>query len=221
MQLGEIEYAKAVELQRELARQRFDGEIEDTLLLLEHPPAITFGRAASRANLLASSPILNREGISLHETDRGGDITYHGPGQLVGYPIFDLRGHGRDVHQFLRNIEAALIDALSEFGLNACRYPPHTGVWIEDRKIAAIGIKVSRWVTTHGFALNVAPNMDHFDLIVPCGIRQLGVTSMESETGRSLALTDVQAAVSKSFQHTFATSADASYATSVGQPRLQ
>jgi len=215
--LGQIEYARALLLQEELAHQRLDGEIEDTLLLLEHPPTITFGRAASQANLLASSALLRREGVSIYDTDRGGDITYHGPGQLVGYPIVNLRDHGRDVHQFLRNIEAALIDALSEFGLMAGRHPPHTGVWIEDRKIAAIGIKVSRWVTTHGFALNVAPNMDHFGLIVPCGIRRFGVTSMERELKRSVSLSEVQDVVMLAFQQTFSTPIDRTAATFADQ----
>lgn len=176
--LGCVEYLAAWNLQKELAELRAHGDIPDALLLLEHPATLTMGRAADRQHLLVSEEVLRELGIALRQVDRGGDITYHGPGQLVGYPIFDLTSHGKDVHRFLRDMEQALIDLLSELGITTSRLPPHTGVWLDDRKIAAMGVKVRRWVTTHGFALNVNPDLSHFDLIVPCGIKDRGITSL-------------------------------------------
>lgn len=180
--LGRVEYLAAWQLQKELADLRARGDLVDTLLLLEHPSTLTLGRSAERKHLLVSEERLNELGLTLHEVDRGGDITYHGPGQLVGYPIFDLGNHGKDIHKFLRDMEQALIELLSELGVSACRFPPHTGVWLGDRKIAAMGVKVRKWISTHGFALNVNPDLSHFNLIVPCGIRTHGVTSL-SEAG--------------------------------------
>jgi lipoyl(octanoyl) transferase len=201
--LGRIEYAAAWQLQRDLAAMRAEEQIGDVLLLLEHPPTITLGRGADAAHLLASEERLARLGVTVHAIDRGGDVTYHGPGQLVGYPIFHLANHGRDLHRFLRQIEEALIRALAELGVCGRRFPPHTGVWVGEEKIAAIGIKVSRWVSTHGFALNVAPDLSHFDLIVPCGIRDHGVTSLSAAAGRSFTLPEVIPPVTRAFQACF------------------
>jgi lipoyl(octanoyl) transferase len=189
--LGRVEYGEAWALQRELAALRQAQSIGDTLLLLEHPPTVTVGRGADREHLLVSPESLAANGVSLYEVDRGGDVTYHGPGQLVGYPIFDLTNHGRDLHQFLRQMEAALIAMVGDYGIRARHFPPHTGVWVGDRKIAAIGIKVSRWITTHGFALNVTTPVEDFGSIVPCGIHEYGVTSLYEETGARVGLLDV------------------------------
>jgi lipoate-protein ligase B len=201
--LGTVEYSRGLELQTEIASLRLGREVEDCVLLLQHPPTVTRGRIAKHEHLLASRDQLLAEGIDLVETDRGGDITYHGPGQLVGYPIFDLNEHGRDLHTFLRRLEQALINALSEFDIAAGRLPPNTGVWVEDRKIAAIGIKVSRWISTHGFALNVDPIMYHFNLIVPCGIHDFGVTSMSAELRKPINVTDALNPVSSAIREVF------------------
>lgn len=201
--LGRVEYMAAWRLQEELADAVIAGTLEDTLILLEHPPTLTLGRGADHANLLATSDRLSQLAIAVHEIDRGGDITYHGPGQLVGYPIFDLSRHRKDLHWFLREMEAALIDVLEGFGLAPHRFPPHTGVWIDNRKIAAIGVKVRRWVTTHGFALNVNPDLSHFDLIVPCGIREFGVTSLRQEGHIHLNIKDLLVPVPVAFQARF------------------
>jgi lipoyl(octanoyl) transferase len=189
--LGRVDYGEALRLQRELAARRIDGGIGDVLLLLEHPRTITLGRGADRSNLLLSPEDAASQGISICEVDRGGDVTWHGPGQLVGYPIIDLAAHRRDVHWYLRELEGALVDTLCAFGIESRRFPPHTGVWVGDRKIAAIGVKVSRWVTTHGFALNVTAPAEEFSGIVPCGIRDYGVTSILEVTGREFSLLEV------------------------------
>lgn len=183
--LGRMPYGPAWDLQRRVGEAVRTGILPDTLLLVEHDPVYTIGRAArgSRDNLVWDEPTLERRGIALFEVDRGGDITYHGPGQLVGYPILDLTRHGRDLHRYLRELEGGLIDALTVFGVEAFRLPPHTGVWVAEAdgpaKIAAIGVKVGHhWITSHGFALNVAPDLGHFAGIIPCGIRDKGVTSL-------------------------------------------
>jgi lipoate-protein ligase B len=186
-----IDYAMAVNVQNELAALRRKGEVGDCVLLLENPPTITLGRSSKAGHLLATELEIAERGIQVLETDRGGDITYHGPGQLVGYPIIDLTNRGRDLHAYLRDLEQALIVALDEFGVAARRFPPNTGVWVEDKKIAAIGIKVSHWITTHGFALNVDPDMRHFEMIVPCGIRDYKVTSLAAILARPVTVTDV------------------------------
>jgi lipoyl(octanoyl) transferase len=175
---GRMEYAKALDLQRHLVAQRKAGAIPDQLILLEHPHTITLGRNGHLENLLASEEILSRGGIAFHPTDRGGDITYHGPGQIVGYPILDLTGWKRDVGAYVRAIEQVLIDTLTDFGIHAGRIPKLTGVWVEERKIAAIGVHISRWITSHGFALNVNTDLRYFQYIVPCGLAK-PVTSME------------------------------------------
>jgi lipoyl(octanoyl) transferase len=194
-ELGRIAYGDALELQQELVAARKQGTIADHLLLLEHPHVITLGRNGHMENLLASDEILGRAGISFYPTDRGGDVTYHGPGQLVGYPILDLREWKRDVGAYVRGIEQCIIDTLAEYGIIAGRIPKLTGVWVDDRKIAAIGVHISRWVTSHGFALNVDTDLSYFQYIVPCGLTkpvasmaQFGIRTTPAEVGRRLAV---------------------------------
>ncbi len=190
--LGRLDYGSALALQKQLAAERQAGRIPDQLLLVEHPHVITLGRNAREEHLLASPEILSRAGISLYRTDRGGDITYHGPGQLVGYPIVDLRAWKRDVGAYMRALEEVLIDTLSGFGITAGRIPKLTGVWVGERKIAAIGVHISRWVTSHGFALNVSTDLSYFQYIVPCGLTK-PVTSMAQffNASRAPSLADV------------------------------
>jgi lipoyl(octanoyl) transferase len=176
-QPGRVEYGRAFEWQRQLVADRKAGAVGDQLILLEHPHTITLGRNGHMQNLLASEEILTRAGIAFHPTDRGGDITYHGPGQMVGYPILDLREWKRDVGAYVRAIEQVLIDTVADFGIQAGRIPKCTGVWVDGRKIAAIGVHISRWVTSHGFALNVDTDLSYFQYIVPCGLTK-PVTSM-------------------------------------------
>jgi lipoyl(octanoyl) transferase len=197
--LGTISYSEAWELQRKLVERRRAGEIADTLLLLEHPHVYTLGRNAKQQHLL-----VRPAEVEVHTTNRGGDITYHGPGQLVGYPIFDLAGIRKDVVWYVRSIEQALIGALGEFGIEAGRKARMTGVWVADRKIAAIGVHISRWITCHGFALNVCTNLRYFEFIVPCGIREYGVTSMERELGAAPGMEAVKKAVVRQFGQVFA-----------------
>ena len=180
--LGLLPYAEALELQRRVARARIAGEVtEDVLLLVEHPPVITLGRSAKAGHLLASPDVLSARGVELFEVERGGDVTFHGPGQLVGYPIVDLKRHRRDLHWYLRQVEQALIDALAVLGLPAERNPGLTGVWTSGRKIASIGVHARDWVTWHGFALNVTTDLRYFDLMVPCGIQAVTMTSADRE----------------------------------------
>jgi lipoyl(octanoyl) transferase len=173
-------------MQRSLCRRRLDGEItEDLLLLVEHEPVVTLGRG-TRAHSLPLSPAeLEQRGIAVYEVERGGDVTFHGPGQLVGYPILDLRQHKEDLHWYLRSLEAALIAGLHSVGIAAAAHPGLTGVWTRGRKLASIGIHVKQWVTFHGFALNVNTDLSYFDLIVPCGIRDVVMTSVALELGRT------------------------------------
>ena len=192
--LGHLGYAEAFALQRELVEQRKQGYIGDQLVFVEHPHVITLGRNGRLDNLLASEEILERAGISFYPTDRGGDITYHGPGQIVGYPIFDLREWKRDVVEYVRTIEQVIIETLGRFGLAAGRVNGCTGVWIGDKKIAAIGVHISRWVTSHGFALNHTTDLSYFQYIVPCGLtkpvtsmRELGSTESRDEVTDELA----------------------------------
>lgn len=171
--LGRVPYAEALELQRAVARERISGAIsEDVLLLVEHPPVVTFGRSGKATHLTASTALLAARGIEVYEVERGGDVTFHGPGQLVGYPIIDLKRHRQDLHWYLRQIEGALIDALASTGIPAIRRAGLTGVWTATgRKIASIGVHARDWVTWHGFALNVTTDLSYFDLMVPCGIQ--------------------------------------------------
>ncbi len=183
--LGRVPYRRALDFQRRAVDMRARGEAPDVLYYLEHEPVITVGRGGHVENLRAGAAELSLAGIEVVPVERGGDVTYHGPGQLIGYPIVLLDGlpGGRDLHRYLRDLEQALIDTLDSFGLPAGRRPPYTGVWVGDRKVAAIGVAVRRWVAFHGFALNVSPQLEHFDLIHPCGIRHLGVASMASLLG--------------------------------------
>lgn len=178
--LGRLDYEAALALQRERVERRKRDEIPDQLLLVEHPHVITLGRNARTEHLLAPPEVLARAGIGVYATDRGGDVTYHGPGQLVGYPILDLRAWKRDVVAYVRALEQVLIDTLARFSIRAGRLPGCTGVWVGDRKIAAIGVHISRWITSHGFALNVDTDLDYFRYIVPCGLSR-PVTSMRAE----------------------------------------
>ena len=184
--LGRRGYAEVLELQRALCRQRMAGEIsEDMLLLVEHAPVITLGRGTRASSMPLPRVELERRGVEVFEVERGGDVTFHGPGQLVGYPIFDLRQHREDLHWYLRQLEAGLIGALGRLGIGARTRPGLTGVWTSGRKIASIGIHVKQWVTFHGFALNVINDLSYFDLIVPCGIKDVTMTSVSRELGRS------------------------------------
>jgi lipoyl(octanoyl) transferase len=200
-ELGRIDYGQALELQQQLASQRKEGVVGDHLLLLEHPHVITLGRNGHMENLLASDEILGRAGISFYPTDRGGDVTYHGPGQLVGYPILDLRDWKRDVGAYVRAVEQSLIDTLAEFAIEAGRIPKLTGVWVGNRKIAAIGVHLSRWVTSHGFALNVNTDLSYFQYIVPCGLAK-PVTSM-AQLGVRASLADVSQVFAAHFGRVF------------------
>jgi lipoate-protein ligase B len=184
--LDTVGYEEALALQRRVLDEHAKS-LEDagTLILLEHPPVITIGRSGTAKNILASAQELERAGVRVFETNRGGDVTYHGPGQIVGYPILPLVFHGRDVHLYLRKLEAFLIAALWEYGVKAERKEGFTGVWTPAGKIASIGVAVTRWISWHGFALNVAPNLDHFKLIHPCGLVGIQVTSMEKILGRA------------------------------------
>jgi lipoyl(octanoyl) transferase len=202
--LGRVAYADALELQAELVRQRRAGEIPDTLLLLEHPHVITLGSGSHPEHVLLDASERAARGIELFETGRGGDVTYHGPGQLVGYPILDLKPDRQDLHRYLRDLEEALIAALAAFGLDAGRKDGLTGVWVNGRKLAAIGVRVSSgWITSHGFALNVATDLSYFGAIVPCGIRQHGVGSLSGELGRPVSLEEASASVVRAMERTF------------------
>lgn len=236
VELGVMSYGEALALQREVAQARIDGRLDDdVLLLLEHPPVITFGRSSHDENLLASGEELERRGVEVFEVERGGDVTLHAPGQLVGYPIFALGNgpHPRDLHRYLRQLEAALILALAEFGVVAGRNPGHTGVWVpgkgegadgggsgrsgalepgsgpveqdrpRGRKIASIGVHAKQWVTWHGFALNVTTDLALFDLLVPCGIEGVVMTSIAAETGVATPMADVAPVVAAAFGQTF------------------
>ena len=206
--LGVVDYQAALDLQRQLVDQRKQGLIPDQLLLLEHPHVITLGARNhnSRSNVLETPESLARQGVALFETGRGGDVTYHGPGQLVGYPILELPKDRRDVHRYVRDLEEVLIGAVAEFGISALRISGLTGIWVGDRKLAAIGVRISRWVTSHGFALNVSTDLSRFDLIVPCGIADKGVTSMERLLERPVPMTEVADAVVKGFTAVFGAS---------------
>ena len=203
--LGVVPYAEALELQARYVEQRKADEIPDQLIFLEHPPVITLGvrSGAGRSHILETPDGLAAQGVEVFETGRGGDVTYHGPGQLVGYPILDLRPDRCDVHRYVRDLEEALIRAVAAFGVTAGRSPGLTGAWVGEAKLAAIGVRIARWVTSHGFALNVTTNLQHFSLIVPCGLAGKGVTSLETLTGRPVAMQDVQVAVAQAFAAVF------------------
>ena len=202
--LGIISYGEALDIQYKLLEKRQKGEIDNTLLLLEHLPVLTLGTRGEYNNIYVSSEELKKQGIEIFEVSRGGDVTYHGPGQIVGYPIFDLREMDKDIRSFIQKIEQSIIDLVDqEYGISACRETDkYTGVWVNDKKITAIGISVSKWVTMHGFAFNVNTNLDHFNWINPCGLSK-GVTSLEHLTGKKLDMQLVFEKVEKYFVKAF------------------
>ncbi len=202
--LGSVPYADALALQADLVVRRRTGDVPDQLLLLQHPHVITLGTGSSRSHVLADESRRRELGVDLVEVGRGGDVTYHGPGQLVGYPILDLKPDRQDVHRYLRDLEAVLIQTLGELGICGEPLPDLTGVWVEGRKIAAIGVRVSSgWITSHGFALNVSNDLSYFETIVPCGIPNVSVTSVSEELGQQVRVTDLLGIVSKAFSEIF------------------
>jgi lipoyl(octanoyl) transferase len=211
--LGRRPYAEVLDLQRAVARARISGAVpEDVLFLVEHPPVVTLGRATKQQSVVSSAEQLASRGVELFEVERGGDVTFHGPGQLVGYPIVDLKRHKRDLHWYLRQVEEALILALEGFEITGTRSPGYTGVWTGDpegdgarpmRKIASIGVHARDWVTWHGFALNVNTDLSYFSLIVPCGIEGVDMTSVAREVGRSVDMREVEQAVAGAFGRAF------------------
>lgn len=209
LRLGRVEYEDGLQLQALYGRARSEGLTPDVLLLLEHPPVLTMGRGAKRSNVLASDEALRADGVDVFETNRGGDVTYHGPGQLVGYPILLLPPERRDVRRYVRDLEQTLIQTLARYGLEARSVPKWPGVWVGAEgtpgfaKIAALGVHFSRWLTSHGFALNVNTRLEHFGLIVPCGIREAGVTSMQERLGRHLPLGEVEDVIIEAFAGIF------------------
>ena len=203
--LGLRAYAEALVIQRDVAKRRISGEIpEDVLLLVEHPPVVTMGRSAKAQHLVASPEALAARGIALHDVERGGDVTFHGPGQLVGYPIVDLKRHRQDLHWYLRQVEESLIRAIAPFGVTGERNAGYTGVWTNGRKLASIGVHARDWVTWHGFALNVATDLAYFGLMVPCGIQAVEMTSLCRECGPGVCVGDVAASVTAAFGEVFA-----------------
>lgn len=201
--LGLMGYKQALEHQHELHRRRVEGQIPDTLILVEHPPVITIGKSGRDLNILISEEALRGRGIELYRVERGGDATFHGPGQLVGYPIFEIRSGLAGVRPLVEGIEAALIRALRGFGIDARAEPGYIGVWVGGEKIAAIGIAVKRWVSFHGFALNVTTDLSYFRLIVPCGLKDRSVTSIEKVLGRRVPISDVKLSVVEGFEAVF------------------
>ncbi len=227
--LGTMRYADALELQRDTARKRISGEIaEDVLLVVEHPHVVTMGRSSRQTSMPFTPALLESRGVELFEVERGGDVTYHGPGQLVGYPIIDLKRHRQDLHWYLRQVEQALIDAVAPWGLTGTRSPGYTGVWVADaptphsdpafdgprrvspRKLASIGVHARDWVTWHGFALNVSTDLSYFDLMVPCGIPDVVMTSIEREVARTVTVAEVKPMIVDAFATVFGLATDSS-----------
>jgi lipoyl(octanoyl) transferase len=208
--LGVVPYPDALLLQRSLVEERRAGHLPDLLLLLQHPAVITLGVKGDggRSNVIADASRLAALDIEISEAGRGGDVTYHGPGQIVGYPILDLRPDRCDVHRYVRDLEEVMIRVCADYGVRAGRIQGLTGTWIAGEKIGAIGIRISRWITSHGFAFNVNPKLEHFDLIVPCGIRDRGVTSLERAAGRAVAVAEAEEAVARHFCGVFQRQAD-------------
>ena len=203
--LGLVSYADGLELQRGLVEDRKAGRIPDTLLLLQHPHVLTIGvKKDGRQHILALPDLLAARGVEVFETGRGGDVTYHGPGQLVAYPIIDLNPDRRDVHRYVRDLEAVMIGVCADYGLAAERVKGMSGAWLGAAKIGAIGVRISRWVTSHGCAFNVTTDLDFFNLIVPCGIADRGVTSLAAQLGRAVPLPEVEDAFIRHFSVVFA-----------------
>jgi lipoyl(octanoyl) transferase len=203
--LGRVPYADALTLQRSLVDERRAGAVGDLLLLVEHPHVLTLGVRGDggRSHVLATAQALAARGIDIHETGRGGGITYHGPGQIVGYPIIDLKPDRCDVHRYVRDLEDVLMRTAGDYGIGAHRVEGLTGVWVGQDKLAAIGVRIARWITSHGFAFNVATDLDYFGLIVPCGIADRGVTSLDRLLGRPVELADVQERIVSHFCNVF------------------
>ncbi len=202
--LGLVPYGEGLALQDRLVRERRAGEVGDLLLLLEHPHVITLGSSAHSSHVLLDEAERRLVGMELYETGRGGDVTYHGPGQLVGYPILDLKPDRQDLHRYVRDLEEALIRMLATFGIEAGRKPGMSGAWVGDEKVGAIGVRVSSgWITSHGFALNVSTDLSFFDAIIPCGIREHGVTSMERVLGAPVPMEEVERRLVESFEVVF------------------
>lgn len=202
--LGLIDYQEAWDLQKEFHQQRSDDNISDIIFLLEHPNTYTLGKTAHKENLIGDQKFLTQNNISVYEIDRGGDITYHGPGQLVGYPIINLNEWQKDTHKYLRSLEDVIINICNDYGLKAGRIEHLTGVWIDERKIAAIGIKVSRWITMHGFAFNINTDLKLFNGIIPCGITDKAVTSLNKELSiNEISISIIKDKVIKHFKNIF------------------
>ena len=201
--LGKIDYQEAWDLQKSIFDLRTKNEIEDILFLLEHPHTYTLGKVADKNNLVYNKQELEEKEITVFDIDRGGDITYHGPGQIVGYPIIDLKNWKQDTHLYLRNLEEVLVRTCADYGLSTGRKEKYTGVWVEERKICAIGIKVSRWITMHGFAFNVNTDLNLFNGIIPCGINDKEVTSLKKELKREFDLEEVKDNIIKHFKDIF------------------
>ena len=201
--LGLIDYKEAWDLQKEVFELRYKKLIPDVLFLLEHPHTYTLGKTADKAHLIGSKEYLFENKISVYDIDRGGDITYHGPGQIVGYPIIDLNDWYKDAHKYMRGLEEIIIRTCAAYGITGERDSEHTGVWVGNRKIAAIGIKVSRWITMHGFAFNINSDLSYFNGIIPCGIHDKGVTSMLNETGRETDINEVKSKLTLNFKEFF------------------
>ena len=198
-------YSEALAMQRALVEERRADRVPDLLILLQHPAVITLGVKGDggRSNVVAAPDRLSELGIAVEETGRGGDVTYHGPGQIVGYPILDLRPDRQDVHRYVRDLEEVMIRTCADYGLEAGRVAGLTGTWIGAEKIGAIGVRISRWITSHGFAFNVSTRLDHFQLIVPCGITDRGVTSLEKATGRTISIEEVEGRIVQHFAAVF------------------
>ncbi len=202
-QLGEMEYGKAYEIQQRLHHERVNNKISDSLILLEHPPTLTIGKSGNPENILVPRKRLAEEGIAVFNTGRGGDVTYHGPGQLVGYPIIDLSKRGKDVHLYVYELEEVLLQTLKDFSIAAVRDDSHPGVWMDNKEIAAIGLSVKKWVTLHGFALNVNPDLDHFSYINPCGFSERKATSISQILGHEVAMDVLTNHLLKKFSEVF------------------
>ena len=208
--LGQVPYAEGLELQHALVEERRDGRIPDTLLLLQHPHVVTIGvKKEGRSHILATPERLSSLGVEVFETGRGGDVTYHGPGQLVGYPIVDLNPDRRDVHRYVRDLEEVMIRVCAGYGVTAGRVKGFSGAWVGDTKIGAIGVRISRWITSHGFAFNVTTDVAFFDLIVPCGIVDRGVTSLAAQLGREPSMGEVEDRFVEQFAAVFDRTVDA------------
>jgi lipoyl(octanoyl) transferase len=201
--LGLVEYRRALAMQESAAASLGAGKLPEQLFLLEHPHVFTLGRGAEATNILATNRELDEHSIEVHETGRGGDVTYHGPGQLVGYPILNLRPDRCDVHRYVRDIEEVLIRTLSDFGISGTRLAGLTGVWVGNEKIAAIGVRIARWITSHGFALNVSTDLSYFGMIVPCGITDKGVTSLSRLLTTGVGLRETAVSLIRHFQEVF------------------